>query len=418
MLSVSRPLVYWFSASDAPSSYLEGNPLDRSVRIGLMVLGWLVLQRRRGSVVQVLRNNKLVVLIFAYMVLSILWSDFPVVSLKRVVRALGFLIMVLIVLTEDAPWKAIDAVGRRLVYVAVPVSMLLIKYYPQLGVSFHRWQGYPMWIGITISKNDFGVLACYGALFMLRALWTWKPAGRRLFDRDYLLHLFLFLLCLYMLKGSGAAYSATSILVFCCGLMIHAGLSWFKAAPTRFPKYAAVILGVALLLLAVMPETVFKSTVKTVGREENLTGRRDIWHAMFTEAMKRPIVGTGYGAFYIGDATYDWSAISGGTIGEGHNGYLDVFLELGIIGLTLYAWLIVSALRSAVAGLRSESQEAGLRLTLLAMALIHNMTESGLFSGLPSLWFVWLLAVMARAEPPGECAPLMPLPTGTATARC
>jgi O-antigen ligase len=369
----------------------------------MMIWGLIILNRRMGSVQEVLRRNGPVLWVLAFMAVSVLWSNFPLVSLKRWVRAVGFLIMVLIILTEKDPWKAIDAVGRRLVYVAVPISILLIKYYPRIGVEFHRWQGYPMWLGITISKNDLGVLAAYGALFMVRAVSAQPFTKDRLSDKTFLLHLLMLLLCLHLLRGSGFAYSATSLVVLLCGFAVHFGLLIFKSAPVKFLRYASAAGAVVLLLLVVSPHLVVESTTQGVGRNESFTGRTEIWKAMFTEALKSPVLGTGYGAFYVGGGTYDWSEISGGVIGEGHNGYLDVFLELGSVGILLYLVLIVSAFRSVVGDLASNLAEGGLRLNLLVMVLVHNITESGLFSGLPSLWFVFLLAVMNRQ---GEPAPM------------
>ena len=200
----------------------------------MMIWGLIILNRRMGSVQEVLRRNGPVLWVLAFMAVSVLWSNFPLVSLKRWVRAVGFLIMVLIILTEKDPWKAIDAVGRRLVYVAVPISILLIKYYPRIGVEFHRWQGYPMWLGITISKNDLGVLAAYGALFMVRAVSAQPFTKDRLSDKTFLLHLLMLLLCLHLLRGSGFAYSATSLVVLLCGFAVHFGLLIFKSAPVKF----------------------------------------------------------------------------------------------------------------------------------------------------------------------------------------
>ena len=260
-----------------------------------------------------------------------------------------------------------------------------------------------MWLGITISKNDLGVLAAYGALFMVRAVSVRAFKKNLLSDKTLLLHVFLLLLCLHLLRGSGFAYSATSLVVLLCGFTVHFGLLLFKSAPVKLLKYASAAGAVVLLLLVVSPSLVVESTTQGVGRNENLTGRTEIWKAMFKEALKSPVLGTGYGAFYVGGATYDWSDISGGVIGEGHNGYLDVFLELGIVGILLYLVLIVSAFRSVVGDLASNPAESGLRLNLLVMVLAHNITESGLFSGLPSLWFVFLLAVMNR---PGELVPM------------
>src|SRR5208283_1874789 len=94
------------TASDA-SSYTEGSPTDRFAYSAMLLLGLIVLARRRQRVLALLMANWPVIAFFSYCALSIVWSDYPDVSFKRWIKAVGDLTMVLIVLTDRERYAAI-----------------------------------------------------------------------------------------------------------------------------------------------------------------------------------------------------------------------------------------------------------------------------------------------------------------------
>ena len=72
---------------------------------------------------------------------------------------------------------------RRLCYLLIPLSVLLVKYYPQIGRQYDYWQGTAMYVGPTTSKNMLGVLCLIGGLFFfwdtVTALVRAQEAGGR-----------------------------------------------------------------------------------------------------------------------------------------------------------------------------------------------------------------------------------------------
>ena len=72
-----------------------------------------------------------------------------------------------------------------------------------------------------------------------------------------------------------------------------------------------------------------------MGRDSTLTGRTEIWtHVLWVAG--NPLLGTGFESFWLGDRLANvWSIMPG--IQEAHNGYLEVYLNLGWIGVTLLA---------------------------------------------------------------------------------
>src|SRR4029077_3619124 len=138
------------------------------------------------------------------------WSDFPLVALKRWVKVVGLPIMALIVLTEPDLEEALARVMKRCAYVIIPVSVLFIKYYPELGRTYDEWTGQPLNQGIARGKNGLG-FACwmFGFFFCWHWLQTWK-ADRSKARRNELLLIGAFLLMIFWLLRQ--AHSATSVM--------------------------------------------------------------------------------------------------------------------------------------------------------------------------------------------------------------
>ncbi len=159
-ISGSRSLSGWLGmgmpeevAGQLPATSL----LDQLVAATLMLLGAIVLIRRGRDVTSLLKANWPIVLYFSFCLVSLVWSDFPGWGFKRWVRALGDLIMVLIVATEAQPTAALRRLFSRVGFVLLPASVLLIKYYPGLGQGWDTW-GLRTFTGVTTNKNVLGNL--------------------------------------------------------------------------------------------------------------------------------------------------------------------------------------------------------------------------------------------------------------------
>src|SRR5712691_1045106 len=134
-ISASRTVGEWFGTVHATrlEQLREGSPLDALIFSGLLAAGLIVLIARRRRVRTFLRGNGPLLIFFAYCLVSVLWSDYPLGAFKRWTKALGDLVMVLVVLTDPEPTGALKRLLARPGFVLLPLSILLIKYYPNLG---------------------------------------------------------------------------------------------------------------------------------------------------------------------------------------------------------------------------------------------------------------------------------------------
>jgi len=156
-------------------------------------------------------------------------------------------------------------------------------------------------------------------------------------------------------------------------------------------------------------------TLDETGKDATLTGRTELWTDILSIAAKNPLLGVGYGNFWIGDREYDlwikhiWTPL------QGHNGYIDVYVELGVIGIFLLIAVLVATFQNIGKSLLEDFDYGSLRLALFIMILVHNMAESSLLRSNHNLWFVFLMIAISIPATAREEAPA-PLESGESIA--
>src|SRR5712691_7772223 len=139
VIYASRPVTSWFvdpSASASAESFDEGNPGEALIIFASIVAAVIVLVRRRIQLSGVFGENTWLVLVYLFWLQSVLWSDDPIITLKRLFKDLGSVAMVLVVLTDKNAAETIKAVCVRCAYVCLPLSVVLIRYFPNFGRSY------------------------------------------------------------------------------------------------------------------------------------------------------------------------------------------------------------------------------------------------------------------------------------------
>lgn len=227
LYTASKPLAVWFQLEGV--SFESGSPVDRYFLVILLCWALFVLGQAKTDWCTRIKRNNWLMLAFGYMLVSILWSDIPFISLKRWIREVVAVIMALVVATERDSRQATQRLIRRTTYILVPFSLLLIKYFPDYGVDYDRWNGALMWVGVTLQKNSLGRLCLISAFFLIWALVRAKrTADTRGARSQTCADLIVLFLTLWILKGPGTAYSATGIASLLSGLATFVCLLWGK----------------------------------------------------------------------------------------------------------------------------------------------------------------------------------------------
>lgn len=394
----SRPPSFWLGMSppvEIAGQLPEGSPVDEVVAATLILVGTIVLIRRGRDVKTVLTSAWPIVVYFSIALVSELWSDFPLWGAKRWVRGIGDLIMVLVVVTDAQPAAALRRLFSRVGFVLLPLSVLFIKYYPMLGRGFSEWGDGVVNVGVTTNKNTLGALVyviTLGTLWQVLRL-VRDPAHPRCWRR-LLAQVTLLVFGVDLLLSAHSATSSSSF-VLGAGLMLAFALPFFRSRPAAVHALILVILlagGLATLL------GLKNEALQAMGRNPDLTGRTEIWTQVIP-MVPNVMVGAGFETFWCGPRVARFYEMHGGIsmTNEAHNGYIEMYLNLGFLGLGLIALILLQGYRSAVRAFRLDPTLGALLVAYVVTAVTYSIGEAG-FRILSLSWFFLLLAIAAASH--------------------
>jgi exopolysaccharide production protein ExoQ len=401
-IGASRMITQWLQAFGLGSfeggaasvdQMADGSPFDRLFVSFLVALALGILFTRSRQVSSLLTKNAPIILFFIYCAVSVIWSDYPLVAFKRWIKDVGDLSMVLIVLTDEDPAAALQRLFSRVGFVLVPASVLLIKYFPAIGRAYHPWSWDVFYVGVAGGKNELGMLCLiFGCASVWRLTRVYrKDEGDRRFRRLLAHGVILAMVCWLLFLAN----SATSLsCLFMASVLIIA--TSFRALD-RKPFFAHVLVASTLCVsFSALFLNLGTGLVESLGRDSTLTGRRTVWNLVLGMAGN-PIVGTGFESFWLGERLRRMWSIYWWRPNEAHNGYLEVYLNLGWIGVALLILVLVVGYRNVIAAYRYDLKTGRFKLACFLMAVAYNFTESAIRVMNP-MWFVFLFAVMNASE--------------------
>lgn len=380
LLIVGKPLGIWTGTGG--SSMDEGSALDRNVISVLLVLDMLILIRRRFNWATVIKNNRTLILLAGFMLVSTLWSDIPLIALKRWFREVfAAILMSFIVATESHPHQALTSLFRRVIYVHIPLSLCLIKYYSYLGVEYAPSDGGYMWVGVASQKNGLALLCAFAIFFLI---WTfirrWRGVDIPVTSYQIYMEVFVIILSIWLFMGPNhvLTYSSTSTAALALGLTALLCLLWLMRCNIKLERNILLPIFIIIVFLygTYTPFAGGLSGINVaslLGRDQTLTGRTEIWAMLIPYAMNKLILGHGFSSF--------WNDELRATIySTAHNGYLDIILSIGIIGLIFWSLFVINSCRKAQQEMIRNPDWGCFWFCIILMAVVHNIAESSMTS--------------------------------------
>ena len=307
-----------------------GNPIDQVVGGVIYVVSFYLLLRDRNRMRALLVSPMLVAFILLT-ISSLLWSAVPDVTLRRSGGLLGTAAFGGFLAWQFTPREVVSMVAAAFC-ITIALSILLIIYAP----SYATADGTEI-AGVYGQKNELG----RAMIFAILALWALlrDPESSPQFWALAALIAAVVLLLLsrsaQAVVGLAAAYGVIIPALIVCS-------KWFKRISVRLGIFLLTIAAVLGVLLAETSEQL----LALLGRDATLTDRTLIWDILTEFALEQPWLGRGYGAFWFSDVSA-WFADRWGSIDHAHNGYMDLWLELGFVGLAGFVLLLLSASRTA-----------------------------------------------------------------------
>jgi exopolysaccharide production protein ExoQ len=296
-----------------------------------------------------------------------------------------------------------------LMFIGVIASLLSIVFAIALP-SYGIFAGYgtSAWQGITNHKNTLGVSSAY---LLLPAFFATD------FSRSVRCAYGSLMILLIMLSQSrGAWFYTLGVITFVVWLHFYRKLRRSESLLLLLITGAA---GIAIVLLII---AYFPNLAAMIGKDPTMSGRFKIYEEVWLAILKKPILGYGLGGFWFpGSLESQRLALTIGwaNIGYSENGFLELALQIGLLGVAFLVAIIATALVRAARLLRSPfySPRVGWFLSILVLALLTNI-DAGWFLTADTLdWVLIVIACIGLNQEWAHARSFLPASRGKMTVR-
>ncbi len=295
---------------------------------------------------------------------STLWSIEPAKTLQNSI-ALGGTTLFGFYLAQKYQFISIVRIMAGITAFAAVVSLILAVAFPLRGVM--QDQGLEgNWCGMWVHKNSLGGNMFMGALFCVIGVLR-DPKHRLIYGGIIALAGFLLIM---------SDSKTAMLLLVACSFMAYLVVS-LESSSTHgllISYLGAVGAGGLYALMKINPSLFFKS----IGEDETLTGRADIWQAIFAlfERDDRWL-GFGYGAFWESERSPAWflQKVVQWPVSSAHHGWLDVWLQTGYVGAVIVGLIYLTTTVRALP-LIGKRPEMIFAVPFLVGLLLYSFSES------------------------------------------
>jgi exopolysaccharide production protein ExoQ len=368
-----------------------GGSLYKQMTWGLLyVLCFVIIARsRHATTAPKIHLPPELLLLYAFLFISISWSDYRINSFKRYLLLVGLLLIAVI----SSKLSLLDKSFAKIIDKPIAIFMFLgaVMAIAWPGVAFDTDGSLR---AFTSHKNTWGqfMLLCSIIFF-----------NNALIHDNRKFHLPILVVSLVMLYASK---SATSLLAFVsstlCVLVVY-GFSSRKLAGKLILLVIMLTSAVGMLVYSVLYgdlpfDALIELVYKATDKSSTLTGRTQLWQLMGAEIARHPWLGTGFGGFWVGldgpsgalGRRLDW-----GPPTQAHSGYIDGLNEIGAIGMLLYAAVMLfHAYRCLELYKAGMTEHFLLHLAIMISFLMNNYAESSLIQGTNMWWIIMTCSIV------------------------
>lgn len=368
--------------SGAAGDNLNGNLTLQILWLAIYIIAILLALRQWKKFIYIITRNQLLLLLIGIVLFSIFWSAAPQVSIRRSVALVGTTLIGMYLATRYSPSQLLRLIAWTFSIGAI-LSVVFTLTFPVYGL--HGPSLGSSWRGIYRHKNLLGSLMALnaGALLLL------APSNRRY--RWILwagIGLSVGLLLLSQTKTGLVIFLSLLIL-----LPIYKALRWSYAVALPFLIVVVNVGGIISVWLLNNLETVLTA----LGKDSTLSGRTPLWEAVINKIQERPLLGYGYGAFWLGlDGEsadiwqVEWNAPNS------HNAILDLWLDLGFLGVSVFLLGFIIAFIQGIKWLRStKTAEPLFLLVYLTHMLINGQAAANILTQNDIFWVLYVAIVLS-----------------------
>lgn len=366
--------VTFSGSSDSHSSHLLASVSQ--IVCYVFIAPYLVCRWR--IILGILSRDWLVCALLILALASTVWSVCPVPTLKSSVQLFATTLVGIYLGIRFRFSDQVRTIALMLI-IAAGLSFLCVAFFPKLGLM---QVDPPGWRGVFGQRNVLARAMVLGSLTCV--LWA------RLRGTNRGASLMGFALCALLIILSK---SATGLIVFC---ILFPFIVWTEAIidPLMRHKYTALAtLGLMIFAAVRYVPDKWVDWTDALGRDPTLTGRLPLWGLVLSHVLQHPWLGYGYAAFWDDDSGYvgPIQTLLRWDVPNGHNGYLDQTLDLGVIGLGLFIALYGSTLWRAVKIFSSSRSTAAVwPLFFVTFLFLCNLDETCMVQHSSYMWAMFI----------------------------
>lgn len=373
-----------FSQGDEQGAIQPEYPIIRQLFLLVYVGAILLLLPRWKAALKVLMKGFFIFPILLFACASVLWSDSPSLSQTRAIALIATSILGLYISTRYTPRQQLRVLGLTFISIAA-LSFFYAIVIPKYGIMGGSHVG--AWRGIYTHKNILGKIMSFGSSILL--LNVFLKEDNLLVKYGYRLGLAA-TFSLIVLSTSTAAIVNFSIMVLLLALLQIYRLN-----------YKLIVAGLSFCSFLFIPVTFFllsklEDITQILGKDPTLTGRTEIWKDVLSKIQERPFLGHGYQAFwrFWDGESADIMYSQGWPVTHSHNGFLDVSLDLGVIGLALFLiGLIATISRGIMLFCRDQKIESLWPVMLILYFVVAHLTEGQMVRRNDVFWVLYSASV-------------------------
>jgi O-antigen ligase len=314
------------------------------------------------------RRNAMMFSVVGWAILSVAWSDQRPTSAVNAVR-FAINVMLVIYLFERYSGNDIQKLMILVGCIAAAGNILMVVAFPQYGIQVRNLAAFGAWEGIFGQKNLCGL----EMLILVLPAFFIKLTG--IYAKVLRLGYVAIALGIIVMTQSVGAWIVTA---FCMAFVVLLKLTSRMSGKDTAVVVTAVV-GVLLAGGAIVFSN-YDAIMYGVGKDPTMTGRTNLWAGLIHLAMYRPVLGYGYSAFWQGlngpsrglALELNWHGLGGA-----ESGILEAWLELGIVGVLLYAAIFLRAVKDALYCFGRGASSAALWYMSILFYVVATNIEGG-----------------------------------------
>jgi exopolysaccharide production protein ExoQ len=344
--------------------------------------------RLRG-VSGIARNNKIFVVLGMLAVVSTAWSQFPQESLQQAIYAAIDVWFAFYLAARFNPSRQMQ-LFLILGWVVTLSSICAALLFPHYGMDNQGESTLGAWIGIFPHKNWCSIMVAFllsGAFYMRPSTLALRVAR--------IVYITLSLLVIIM------SQSRTGWIVAAC-LLLYVGVTkHIKRYKAKDRLLVVMLLSGAVVVAGAVATQYYTAIMLLIGKDPTLTGRTMIWKLALNSAMKHPFLGYGYRGFWHGlqGESANVALADNWIVPAAHNGFLDLWLGLGAVGVGLVIYSMLQGARNGITSLRrGPSSSTEWYLCIIFLTIVSNIAELTLMVPDYLAWIMYVLACVGLSQ--------------------